>query len=214
MRSLLTPLQQRLAEEFFAREGRFVLTGGAALSGYHLGHRTTHDLDLFATAPLLEEGGRALRAACEALGASLQEVVHAPDFRRFVARSGDASVLVDLVHDRAPKGRRPGVKVGSVVVDPPEEILANKLCTLLSRSEPRDLVDVLALDRAGFRVEDAVPLAALKDGGLTPGQLSWVLSQVAIGDDADVPGGCSPQDLRDFLDDLQHRLARMAWPQP
>jgi hypothetical protein len=45
------------------------------------------------------------------------------------------------------------------------EILANKLCTLLSRSELRDLVDMYALERAGFRVEHAPPLAEKKDAG-------------------------------------------------
>jgi hypothetical protein len=101
---------------------------------------------------------------------------------------------------------------GAIIVAPPQEILANKLCTLLSRSESRDLVDVFALDRAGFRIEDAVPLAARKDAGFTPAQLSWVLSQIAIGDDADVPGGLKPADLRAFLVELQTRLGRLAWP--
>jgi 7,8-dihydropterin-6-yl-methyl-4-(beta-D-ribofuranosyl)aminobenzene 5'-phosphate synthase len=32
----LTPLQRRVLEEFFARETGFVLTGGAALGGFHL----------------------------------------------------------------------------------------------------------------------------------------------------------------------------------
>jgi hypothetical protein len=36
--------------------------------------------------------------------------------------------------------------IGIVAVDPPEEILANKLCALLGRAEIRDLVDVRALE--------------------------------------------------------------------
>ena len=135
MNSKLTALQHRLAEEFFTREGRFVLTGGGALCGYLLGHRGTKDLDLFATEALLEDGEKALQSAAEALGGTVQSIVHAQDFRRLIVRAAGSSVVVDLVHDRAAKGTVPRPRFGSVVVDPPEEILSNKLCTLLSRSE-------------------------------------------------------------------------------
>jgi hypothetical protein len=43
--SRLDPFQQELLAAFFAREQRFFLTGGAALAGFHLGHRETRDLD-------------------------------------------------------------------------------------------------------------------------------------------------------------------------
>lgn len=43
----LTPLQRALLDAFFRQEQRFFLTGGAALAGFHLQHRTTLDLDLF-----------------------------------------------------------------------------------------------------------------------------------------------------------------------
>ena len=105
------------------------------------------------------------------------------------------------------------MKFGSVRVDPPEEILANKLCTLLSRAEIRDLVDVLALERAGHRAEEALPLAMRKDAGLTPAQLAWVLSQISIGDDASIPGSLSVAEVRSFLTELVARLTRFAFPQ-
>jgi hypothetical protein len=98
-----------------------------------------------------------------------------------------------------------------VTVDPPEEILANKLCTLLSRAEIRDLVDVRALEQAGYRIEDSLEPASRKDGGLTPGQLAWVLSEIEIGEDAEPPG-VSARELREYLDDLIRRLTRRAFP--
>jgi len=70
-------------------------------------------------------------------------------------------------------------------------------------------LDVLTLERTGLRVEDAVPLAARKDTGLTPAQLAWVLSQITIGDDAKIPGGLSSADLRSFLSDLIARLVAL-----
>ncbi len=208
----LSPLQRDLLEAFFRHESRFHLTGGAALAGYYLGHRETADLDLFTSIATMDQGEAALRAAAREVGASVEHVQTAPDYRRRLVRRNSESVVVDLVVDAAPPGPQPKEQFGCVRVDPPEEILANKLCTLLSRAELRDLVDVLALQRAGFQMEDALPLAGRKDAGLTPGQLAWVLSQVTIGDDATIPGGASPADLRAFLADLIARLTRLSFP--
>lgn len=211
--SRLTPLQRDLLEGFFQREPRFFLTGGAALAGYHIGHRETADLDLFTTADLLADGEATLQAVVKVIAASVENIQTSPDFRRRLVRRGGESVVVDLVHERAPQGEQPKMKFGSVRVDPPEEILANKLCTLLSRGEIRDLVDVLALERAGHRAEEALPLAMRKDAGLTPAQLAWVLSQISIGDDASIPGSLSVAEVRSFLTELVARLTRFAFPQ-
>jgi hypothetical protein len=184
--SLLTPLQQQVLEAFFRREQRFFLSGGAALAGFHLAHRRTHDLDLFTTADVIEDGEQALALTADELGATVEKIQTTPDFRRRIVRRGEEAVVIDLVHERAPQGPLPKERIGNIRVDPPQEILANKLCTLLSRSELRDLVDVYALERAGLRVEDALPLAEKKDAGLTPAQLAWVLSQIDL---ASLPEG-------------------------
>jgi len=102
--------------------------------------------------------------------------------------------------------------LGSVRVDPAEEILANKLCALLGRAEIRDLVDVRALEELGFSLTDAVAAGERKDGGLTPAQRAWVLSQITTGEDADIPGGATAAELRDYLNGLVDRLARLAHP--
>jgi hypothetical protein len=121
-------------------------------------------------------------------------------------------VVVDLVRDRVPQARPEKPILESVRVDPPEEIFANKLCTLLSRSEPRDLVDVRGLEALGLDLDAALAAASLKDGGLTPGQLAWVLSEVTIGDDARVPGDVTVPELRAYLADLVDRLSKRAYP--
>lgn len=93
------------------------------------------------------------------------------------------------------------------------EVLANKLCTLLSRAELRDIVDVRALEDAGLKIEDHLALANRKDAGFTPGQLAWVLSQVEIGEDAKPPGGVSVDVLRAYVDELIGRLTSLAFPE-
>ena len=208
----LSALQTDILQGFFRRETRFFLTGGAALAGFYLQHRETADLDLFATSDILPDGEASLRAAAAEIGASIENVQTAADSRRRLVRRGHESVVVDLVVDRAPQGPEGKREFGSVRVDPPGEILANKLCTLLSRAEPRDLVDVIALERAGVKMEESMALARQKDAGLTPAQLAWVLSQITIGDDATVAGNLTPADLRAFLSELQARLIRMSFP--
>jgi hypothetical protein len=208
----LDSFQRDVLDGFFRRESRFFLTGGAALAGFHLGHRETKDLDLFTTGDFLEDGVAALREAANELAASVEAIRTAPDFRRFLLRRGTDSVIVDLVKDSAPQLFPEKPTIGTVRVDALEEILANKLCALLSRGEIRDLVDVRALELAGLHVEEMIGPAVRKDGGLTPGQLAWVLSQIEIGEDAVPPGGVTAAALRVYLRDLERRLTALALP--
>lgn len=212
MSSTLDRFQLEVLEGFFRREDRFFLTGGAALAGFHLGHRNTQDLDLFTTEHRIEHGVAALAATARELGASVEAVQTSPAFRRYLLRRGEEALIVDLVLDSAPQLYAEKQVIDGIRVDPPEEILANKLCTLLSRSEIRDLVDVRALEQAGYPMERYFESATRKDGGLTPGQLAWVLSEVRIGDDALPPGGVSAAELNEYLLDLRSRLSRMAVP--
>jgi hypothetical protein len=211
-KSLLTRFQAEVLEAFFRQESRFFLTGGGALAGYHLGHRETHDLDLFSLSPVMEDGVRALRSAATKAGASWQDVRSAPEFRRVLLSRRDESVIVDLVIEHAEQLRMEKPLHGVVRVDPAEEIFANKLCTLLGRSEIRDLVDVHALEGLGLSLTEALAAGQRKDGGLTPAQLAWVLSQITITDAARLPGGVPPAELRDYLRGLIDRLVRLAHP--
>lgn len=210
--SKLTTLQKDFLDAFFGREDRFFLTGGAALAGFHLGHRETHDLDLFTLSDALDDGLTIATEIARQWGASLETIHTSPDFRRLLLRRGSEAVVIDLVRERVHQMVPEKPVMSGIRVDPPEEILANKLCTLLERAEIRDLVDVHALEMAGCRVEDALPFAALKDTGLTPAQLSWVLNQIELGDDLVPPGGVSTEELRQYLADLIARLARLAFP--
>ena len=210
----LTPLQREILSAFFRDERRFFLTGGAALAGFHLGHRETRDLDLFVASPdrsVLDEGEQALRAAAATIGANVEASKTAPDFRRRIVKTGVGAVVVDLVRDPVPQISEK-LELEGIRVDTPREILANKLCTLLSRSEIRDLVDVRALERSGLSIEEGLSDAAKKDAGLTPASLSWILSQIQIADDTPIPGEVAPAELRKWLDELRARLTRLSWP--
>ena len=210
--SKLSALQQEFLRAFFQREDRFFLTGGAALSGFHLGHRETHDLDLFTLDDAMASGATVTAEIARQMGGALEPIETSPNFRRVLFRRGEESIIIDFVREYVEQMVADKPIVNGIRVDPPEEILANKLCALLSRSEIRDLVDVRALENAGYRVEDALNAATKKDRGLTPGQLAWVLSQIKLGDDLVPPGGVTTDELRYYLQGLISRLANMAFP--
>lgn len=209
--SRLTPLQRDVLREFFRREQRFFLTGGAALAGFHLGHRETDDLDLFTASNVLDEGRQVLQQVADTLGAILEVLSDGRAHKRLLVRRGSESIKVDLVQD--PHQLLAKVVIDDLVrVDPAEEIAANKLTTILSRSEIRDIVDLKALEAAGSSLEEALQRAMEKDRGLTPGRLVEILSEIRIGDDARIPGGEPAPELRRYLESLIDRLARLAFP--
>jgi hypothetical protein len=119
---------------------------------------------------------------------------------------------VDLVVERTEQLHVTKPSIGVIRIDPADEIFANKLCALLGRAEIRDLVDVMALERSGLPLERAIAAAQRKDGGLTPAQLAWVLSEISIPTASRVPGEASAGELDRYRQDLIDRLARMAMP--
>jgi hypothetical protein len=121
-------------------------------------------------------------------------------------------VVVDLVLDRVPQIHAVKPEVGGIRLDPLDEILINKLTTVVSRTEERDLVDLYCLERAGHPIEEALPGALAKDGGCTPATIAWLLSEMRIPDDARLPGGMAGAELRPWVAQLVKRLRRAAAP--
>lgn len=212
--SRLTPLQIDLLQAFFAREQRFVLTGGAALSGFYFGHRETEDLDFFGRPGLdLQEAARTLAAAGTACGAQLEAVQTFPDFRRLLARRGEETCIVDLVIDRAPVVDSDKRLVGPIRIDPLREIAANKICTVLGRAQIKDVVDLKLILGSGIDLGASLADAAKKDAGVDPATLAWVLEQISISPDARLPGGVDPVVLDSFRRELVASLQRLAFAQ-
>ena len=118
---------------------------------------------------------QALLETARDLDVGVERLRTSSDFRRFLLTRGSESLVVDLVRELVPRIEEEKIEIRGIPVDSIREIMANKLCTLLSRAELRDLVDVRALEDVGLSVEEHLPLAAEKDAGLTAGQLAWVL---------------------------------------
>ena len=188
------------------------LFGGAAILGTHASHRETHDLDFF-WSPASTLGRRAaeVTARLEAAGFATERITTSPAFVRIRVSAGGESVVVDLVAEPRPR-RREQVAIEGVDVwaSPRADLLTNKLCSLLSRQEGRDLWDVRVLLEAGEDLEAAIARAPDEDAGFSPLTLAWVLRDWPMHAVAQA-SGWEPE-LRDrlsvFRDELVERLIR------
>lgn len=93
------------------------------------------------------------------------------------------------------------------------DLRVNKLTCLLSRSEPRDLVDLLFLDRAGYAPERDLRLALRKEAGIDPAVIAWLLGQFPVEPLPIMLKPLDTQELRAFRADLRERFRRLAVPQ-
>lgn len=207
----LTPLQRDIVRAFFERETRFYLTGGAALV-MQLGHRTTEDVDLFTLENILDDGIHALEAAALAIGAMAERKDEHRHLRRVTVHRGEESVKVELVHEVVEQVTPRKPVINGIPRDPPEEIMANKLCALLGRAVARDLIDLRALEGLGLRVEDALPAAMRKDSGLSVEVLVWALREFPPIAADELPETVTYAELEAYRRDLIVRLARLAFP--
>jgi hypothetical protein len=149
------------------------------------------------------------RALGAAVGAELESLQTSPDHRRYLFTRGDESTRVDFVRDRGPqllpKAMREGLAMDSV-----EEIIANKITTLASRSEIRDIVDLYCLEQAGFRIDEHIDAALRKDAGATPATIAWLLSTLRVPER--LPGDVPRDAIVAYVRELEARLRKLAFP--
>ncbi len=103
-----------------------------------------------------------------------------PDFHRFKLIRGDDREIIDVVVDRAAQVDALKASVDSIRVDTLREILANKLSTLVIRSELKDLVDLYFLEMSGCDLLAAIPDARAKDAGWEPAVVSMLLDEMHV----------------------------------
>lgn len=190
----------------------FHLGGGAALAGVHLRHRLSADADLFVHDRAMHRDlVRLLPALGAESGTALTIIRDAGTLVRAEMHTAAGPRALDVVFDPvADIDVAPSVE--GVLVESLADLRANKLTCVLSRSEPRDLVDLLFLDRAGYPPERDVDLALRKDAGIDPGILAWLLGQFPV---EPLPVMLLPLDVSEltaFRDDLRERFKRVALP--
>jgi hypothetical protein len=207
--TVLTRLQRDFLSSFFAQPAAqpFVLTGGTALAAYHLQHRLSEDVDLFAVAPLsdaelkhseiLELGFLAAQDAGSVIGAVVESRSPSVHFHQIFLTRGDESRLkIDLVRDPGPQFGEP-LKIEDVQVDSLLNIAVNKV-TALSRLAARDYVDLFFIEKAGFKFDELLVRAKQKDRGLEEFYLAMALRAVDKIELADLPKMLKPLDLNEL----------------
>lgn len=211
---ILTPLQSEFLTAFFGQSPDFFLTGGTALSAFYLQHRLSQDLDLFT---LSDEAMNlcvpAVHAAAGSIGASVSALQTTTYMRRFLMTRREDSVLVDCVREYAEQIEADKPHFGGIVVDSIVDIHCNKICTLLSRLEMKDYVDIFFLARAGFDVPSYLDRAARKDGGISAAMLAHLISEAKLQIIPDyVLKPVTIEELREFFSALSSELAVLAFP--
>jgi len=209
----LTPLQIRMLQILADLEPRWTLTGGGALVGFHLHHRATRDLDLFLHGQrTLEDYAARVSDRLQSQGLGVQSLQTGTSMHRLQVDEGGESVVLDLVAEPVPVVEPPlEVSLGnvSIRVDGRHEILVNKLCALIQRSELRDLVDVHRLLDSGGDLRRALEDAPRKDSGFSPLALAWSLKELPMSAQAKAEGW--PEDRIESLEGFRNSfLAALA----
>ncbi len=211
-RRIVDPVTLRFLQACQVR-APFHLAGGAALAGVHLRHRLSRDADLFYhDRQAHRDAVRLLPEIAADAGVTVSVARDAGPFVRAVLSGPPSPVELDLVYEPVPDIGRPSAPVEGVVLEPFEDLRANKLTCILSRSEPRDLVDLLFLDRAGHAPERDLPLALRKDASIDSGVLAWLLSGFPVEPMPIMLEPLTAAALRSFRDALAERLRRLSVP--
>ena len=124
---------------------------------------------------------------------------------------GPRSLELDVVHESLPDLEEP-TTVESVVVESFRDLRASKLTCILSRSEPRDLVDLMFLERAGYPPERDIADALRKDAGIDPGILAWLLKNFPVEPLPRMIENITVEELRAYRDALAERLKILSRP--
>lgn len=189
------------------------LAGGAALAGAYLGHRMTGDVDLFFHD--FEEMRLLVLALPDVASESGMKSEILRDARSLVrvrVETVETTTELDLVHEPLEDVEPPPPPLEGIVVESLTDLRAAKLTCILSRSEPRDLVDLYFLDICGYHPEDDLGAALRKDAGIDPGVLAWLLKSFPTEPLPSMLLPLSSEDLRRFRDELAERLKRIAIP--
>ena len=208
----LSPLQRQILAVLSSFDPPFTLTGGAALAGFHLGHRSTKDLDLFwRKREELGELVSEIRSRLTPRGWDVATIQSGRSFHRLRVSDATETCVIDMVAEPFAsllEPHRVDVDGEILLVDSPHEILVNKLVALLSRSELRDLVDIKALLDMGGDLDRAIDEAPRKDGGFSPLTLAWLIQDFPVERLAKAAGWDTDQTspLREFHRKLIERL--------
>jgi len=120
-------------------EEHFFLTGGSALSVFYLHHRVSEDLDLFSVNKVeLSPISFWIRTEWPYQHTIIRS---SPQFLSLLVQEVKVEFVIDPLSEITKRERFSLESDHSIMVDTIKNITSNKLCTLVSRIEPKDFVD-------------------------------------------------------------------------
>jgi predicted nucleotidyltransferase component of viral defense system len=127
---------------------KFYLTGGTALSRAWLQHRYSDDLDFFLNndSEFSEEVSKMFHRLDSYFGSKLQRLIDTSGFHRWIIVEGETQLKVEFINDVV---FRKGIPVRTDLffqTDTVENIASNKI-SALSRNEPKDVVDIIFIEK-------------------------------------------------------------------
>jgi len=213
-KDILSHLQWEFLSLFFQNSPPFFLTGGTALSAFYLQHRYSEDLDLFTLdGNAFDRVSLYVADTATRLTASVASLQTAPQFHRYKLSRKGGSVIVDFVREVVPQVSEEKNNFDGIVVDTLEEITANKICTVISRAEIKDYIDLYFLGRAGYPLENYIELAQRKDAGVSQAMLAYLLSEFKLSKVPDfMIAPVNAKDLQEYFQSLASKLAVESFP--
>lgn len=121
----------------------FFLTGGTALSVFYLHHRKSNDLDFFCLKPIdLSKMDFSLKTIWKNNYAKIKE---SPQFLSVLIRQVKVDFVIDPLSFVETRERCYLSPQKFLLIDSIRNILSNKFCTIVSRTEPKDFIDFYGL---------------------------------------------------------------------
>ncbi len=159
--TILTPLQQQFLKLFREDDKlaeKFYLSGGTALSEFHLHHRLSEDLDFFTDKAVdFNHVTKFINQVSSKLKAKKVEYNKIFDRRLFFLKFPKETLKVEFTEYPFPQLQK-GVTQNGLKIDSLLDIAANKLFSIFNRFEPKDYVDLY------FIINKKYPLSTLQKG--------------------------------------------------
>lgn len=120
-------------------EKSFFLTGGTALTVFYLQHRFSQDIDLFTLDNFaLGEIDHWIKTVWPHENIKIKE---SPNFLSLLIRGIKIDFVIDPLSNKESRYHASFENGHFLTVDTMKNISSNKLCTLVSRTEPKDFID-------------------------------------------------------------------------
>lgn len=213
--SVITEPQRRLiatASEAQLIKDQFWLAGGTALAEFYLKHRKSRDLDFFTDSKDdFKTAVREFESAAQTKGIELDVDKKTETFARYTGTINDEPVRVEFCVD-APYRFQPtvdseyGIKIENSI-----DIACNKLSALYDRFEIRDYVDVYFIHKEMHSLDELIPWAKQKHGGMVNQYLALAFNRIKdVKDDFPMfPDTLKPLDKKDMRETFLRYAARL-----